>query len=347
MLLKRSLRSIIVPENDWEKDANYFAVSAFVDRQAEELLLYYLVRFDDEPLRNVLCIARSRDGESWSRPDRGDGTNIIMRASNNKPGWGEFMPATILNDEKESDPGRRWKMLYWDRPDPDMPAGMCLAVSADGLHWNPLLPRPVITGFNDAMSMIQAVANYPIPGKSAAYYIYQQTWKYNPDLPIDRDNLKGKHRRISIWSSGGFGGGWTGPTTILEPDENDAPDTQFYWLTPFRIASGGYGAFLNCHHTIEQTMDVQLVSSEDGWSWKRENDRKPLLDLGRKGQFDAGIVYATAQPVLWKGNVLVFYNGRFAVHDDTPRHPDTPPPIPAAGIGIAEFSDLGENLPLG
>ena len=55
-----------------------------------------------------------------------------------------------------TDPAQRWKMVYWDRPDPSMSPGICLAASADGLEWEPLFGRPIITNANDAMSMIDA-----------------------------------------------------------------------------------------------------------------------------------------------------------------------------------------------
>lgn len=311
-------------------------IAALPDERDERILLYYLVRFHKEPHRNRLCLATSPDGVNWSKPQLADGTNIVMRGSANPATWGEFMPATILREDREPDPAQRWKMVYWDRPDPRLPSGICLATSPDGRAWHPVQSHPIITNANDAMSLIEGRMEYPTPVWRGAYYIYQQTWKFNPGLPTDRDNLKGMHRRISLWFTGAFKEGWIGPVTVLEPDSDDAPDVQFYWLTPFRTLSGGYGGLLSCHHTGNQTMDVQLVSSPDGWTWTRENGRRPLLPTGAAGQFDCGIVYVQARPVAWKGNVLVFFNGRSIIHSGTPRYPETP--APRSGIGVAEFS---------
>ncbi len=339
MLLNRSSQPVISADKEWEKDASLFAVAAIPDDKAGELLLYYLARFDGDPFKNVLCLARSKDCRAWSKPDCGDGTNIVMRASGNYTGWGEFMPTTVLRDDREINPEQRWKMVYWERPDPSMPPGICLAASPDGLDWKPLSNRPIITNANDAMSMINAVPGRNTPLRAGKFFIYQQTWKYNPNLPVERDNLKGMHRRISIWTCDNFAEGWVGPVTILEPDGKDQPDIQFYWLTPFKTLSGGYGGLLNCHHTIDQTMDIQLVSSPDGWTWARENSRKPLLGLGERGRFDCGLVYAAAQPVKWRDKVLLFYNGRATVHDGKQHYPADPLPNPAHGIGLAEFSE--------
>ena len=338
MLTGRSSQPVIAPDEPWEEKAKLVAIALVPDEEKDELLLFYLARSPGDPLKNMLCLARSQDGHAWSKPDLGDGTNVVMRSSGNPCGWGEFMPTTVLRDERESDPAQRWKMVYWDRPAPSMPPGICLAVSTDGLEWEPLLERPIITNANDAMSMIDAIPDLQTPFGAGSHFIYQQTWKYNPALPVDRDNLKGMHRRISIWKCSTFADGWVGPVTILEPDEKDAPDIQFYLLVPFKMPGGGYGGLLNCHHTSDQTMDVQLVSSRDGWTWSRENDREPILGLGMQGQFDCGMVSALAKPVMWKGKVLLCYRGRATVHDGQPRYQEKPLPDTAHGIGLAEFS---------
>jgi len=314
------------------------AVALIPDEEADQLLLFYLARFPDNPLKNILCRARSEGGHTWSKPDLGDGTNTVMRSSGNDPGSGEFMPKAVLRDEGETNPAQRWKMAYWDRPNPSMPPGISLAVSADGLEWEPPLKRPIITNANAAMSMIDAIPGVHTPFGGGPYFLYQQTWKYNPELPIERDDLKSMHRRISIWTCRNCADGWVGPVTILEPDEKDAPDIQFYMPSPFRTDGGTYGGFLNCHHTSGQTMDVQLVSTRDGWAWSRENDREPILGLGRQGQFDCGMVSVVARPVMWKGKVFLCYTGRATVHDGKPHYQEEPLPDTAHGIGLAECS---------
>ena len=62
MLLRRSLHPVITVDQDWERGAQLFAVAAVPDEGREELLLYYLARFREDPLKNVLCVARARDG---------------------------------------------------------------------------------------------------------------------------------------------------------------------------------------------------------------------------------------------------------------------------------------------
>lgn len=335
MPLTRSTQPVIRPDAPWERGAALFAVEALPDPGSDYLRLYYGAFFQDDPTRNALCMATSTDGRAWTKPDLGDGTNVVLRATPNAMSWGQFMPTTILHTEDAPDPAQRWKLMLWDRPEPNRPPGICLATSPDGIQWERRLGRPIITGANDAMAMIDARTDAATPLRQGPFFIYQQTWRYNPTLPTTRDNLKGMHRRISIWACTAFLEGWVGPVTVLEPDDDDPPDVQFYWLTPFRTEDGGYGGLLNCHHTGNQTMDVQLVSSRDGWTWRREHDRRPILPLGERGRFDCGMVSATARPTRWRGETLLYYNGRATVHDGQLRYPDGPPPTPDRGIGLA------------
>jgi hypothetical protein len=334
--LRRSPQPVLLPDQAWEAGGALTPIAAHVAMESDELLLYYLVRSRGRPGLNALCLARSQDGTSWTKPDLGDGTNIVMRPAGPAMDWGEFMPTTILRDDATSDPAQRWKMIYWDRPEASSPPGICRASSPDGVTWFAHDVRPFITNANDAMSLVATPPGAESPLGPAAFYLYQQTWAYNPALPTARDNLKGMHRRISLWQAKAFDGPWVGPVTVLEPDAQDAPGLQFYWLTPWRTPHG-YGGFLNCHHTEDQTMDVQWVTSRDGWTWFRAHDRRPILPLGPAGGFDCGLVIVAAPPVRWRDRAWVFYHGRATVHDGRRRHEDAPLPSPSRGIGLAEF----------
>lgn len=336
-LINRSTQPIFLPDQSWEEGGRISPVSAFVDEASDDLLLYYFLRDRRDPCDNALCLARSSDGVTWTKPDYGLGDNIVMRSSGTPNAWGEFYPTSIIRDDREPDAAQRWKMIYWDRPDLKLPSGICLATSPDGIKWNRLHSHPVITGANDAASLIDMYPDAKTPFGEGTHMIHQQTFKYNPNLPTERDNLTHMHRAISVWKCETFDAHWVGPIRILEPDDDDAADLQFYWLTAFKTPDGGYGGLLNCHHTIDQTMDVQLVSSKDGWSWTRENDRDPILPLAPRGQFDCGLVSSITMPVIWRDRVMLFYQGRPTVHDALARYPEEESQ-PNPGIGLAQFS---------
>ncbi len=330
----RSQTPILQPNKAWEEGGMLSAVSLHVDPGSQRLRLYYLALHREHPLDNVLCIAESGDGRCWVKPDMGNGTNIVMTSYGHETGWGVFMPTRILYEPEETNPAWRWKMVLWERPIAETPAGICLAVSEDGLRWSHLHQRPIITGANDAMSIIGVMQGPPSP-RDGRWLLYQQTWKYNPSLPSERDNLVGLHRRISLWfNAGAFDDRWTGPITILEPDTDDWSDLQHYWMSPYPTRSG-YGGLLLCHHTLDQTMDVQRVTSRDGWSWERADGRRPLLPLGKRGRFDSGMITATSMPCRFGERVLLPYNGRSTVHDQQQRFPEDGPIPP--GVGLVEL----------
>lgn len=331
----RSEAPVLPADRAWEADALLSAVALLPDPDGVHLRLYYLALHRERPLDNVLCLALSTDGDHWHKPELGGGDNVVMRSSGHLTGWGVFMPTRILHDAEEPNPEWRWKMVYWERLSAVVPAGICLATSADGLTWKALHDRPMITNANDAMSMLRAPAREGAPLGAGNWLLYQQTWKHNPRLPTERDNLKGIHRCISVWRGPEqFDGAWAGPVLILAPDEQDAADLQHYWLVPYDSAQG-FGGLLLCHHTDDQTMDVQRVASADGWQWTRCDEREPLLPVGERGRFDCGMVTTKAPPCSWQGRLLLPYNGRPTCHDQSQRFPGDA--VLAPGIGMVEL----------
>lgn len=332
----RSDSPILHVDKPWEQGASLRAISVIPEEDGERLRLYYLVWNRKDFSRNALCVAYSHDGFNWEKPDLVEGHNVVMRGSGCKMDWGVYFPHQIVHDPRDDDENLRWKMVYWDRPAEPNPYGICLAGSRDGFVWQPLSDCPIITGANDGSCLIAVHRQGPCPWLGSNYHIYQQTWKYNPALPTERDNLKNMHRRISIWAADHFRGKWVGPIAVLEPDQDDPPDLQFYWLTAFHLKDG-LGGFLACHHTTDQTMDLQLITSKDGWTWERQNDRQPILPVGEPGRFDCGMVFSISGPMRVGDRVYILYGGRARVHDQQLRYPDREGPQPESGIGIAEI----------
>jgi len=340
----RSDRPILPVDRPWEEGASLRAISVIPEEDGERLRLYYLVWNRADSSRNALCVAYSEDGLNWEKPDLGQGRNVVMRGSGSTMDWGVFFPHQVVYDPVDEDEGLRWKTVYWDRPAESSPYGLCLAGSRDGFDWQPLSDYPTITGANDGSCLVAVHKPGPCPIVTSNYHLYQQTWKYNPSLPVDRDNLKTIHRRISIWAAPHFRGKWVGPIVVLEPDEGDPPDLQFYWLTAFHLKDG-FGGFLACHHTTDQTMDLQLVTSKDGWTWERQLSKQPILPLGEPGRFDCGMVASISGPMRVGEKVYILYLGRAKVHDQQLRHPDRPCPRPESGIGIAEIAPGVLDIP--
>ena len=90
-------------------------------------------------------------------------------------------------------------------------------------------------------------------------------------------------------------------------------------------------------------MDMQMVSSPDGWSWKREFDRKAVISPGEEeGRFDAGMVSAKCGPFRWKGKVYNLYNGQSWTHDQKVRYEGQKI---TAGMGLIELDPAAVDIP--
>jgi hypothetical protein len=332
---------IMAADRPWEEGSFLRPVSVIPEPDGSRLRLYYLVWHRPDFSKNLLCLAYSTDAFHWEKPDLGEGNNIVLRPSGLGMPWGAFHPTRVIHDPSDEDEKMRWKCSYWGRPSPAHYDGMCLAASPDGLRFRDIHGRPIATNQNDGMCLIDVRAPSPVTWLKSRYYIYQQAWKFNPDLPTDKDNLKMMERRIVLWSAETFGGRWIGPITVLEPDADDPPDLQIYWLSPFHTTSG-YGGWINCHHTGSQQMDIQLASSPDGFSWTRELNRKSVLSPGGRGRFDAGMVATKCGPFRWQGKLYNLYNGQSWTHDQRPRYEGD---ATTAGMGIVELDPSAIAIP--
>jgi len=54
-------------------------------------------------------------------------------------------------------------------------------------------------------------------------------------------------------------------------------------------------------------MDVQLVYTRDGRTWRRLEDRRPVISPGIKGSFDGGMIMGTANGAFVHGDRLIVY----------------------------------------
>ena len=278
---------------------------------------------------------------NWEKPDLGEGHNIVLRPSGFRLNWGCFHPTQVIHDPADENEAARWKCVYWGRPSPDYPDGICLAASRDGLGFRDIHMRPIVTSQNDGMCLIDVRVPGAVPWLKSRYFIYQQTWKYDATLSAFKDNLRGMRRGISLWSTEAFAGRWIGPIGVLEADAEDPPALQIYWLSAFHTRTG-YGGWINCHHTDDQTMDMQLVSSADGFAWEREYDRRTIVAPGGPGRFDAGMVSAYSGPFRWAGKVYNLYSGQSWTHDQKPRYQGD---AIWAGTGVVELEPDAIEIP--
>lgn len=96
------------------------------------------------PRRPFLCLARSRDGVTWEKPELG----LVEFAGSKRNNIVDFIvpeslipAAAILHDPEDPDPARRFKLAYEAQYNGQV--RFCVAYSADGLRWKPSARNPM------------------------------------------------------------------------------------------------------------------------------------------------------------------------------------------------------------
>ncbi|NUM55602.1 MAG: hypothetical protein HUU46_18305 [Candidatus Hydrogenedentes bacterium] len=257
----------------------------------------------------LLSYATSKDGIVWEKPvlnlvdfEGSTANNMIAPDLYNPEGF------SVLYEPNESDPQRRYKAFYWDHgrgplmmyegqeiygEGPD--DGMHVAFSPDGIHWTPYAKNPVMKHGSDTGQVVlwdPAIRRYVAYGRFGA-----------------------GGRKVARSDSPDFIH-WSEPKLVLEPDEKDGPNTQFYGVS-VDLYHGIYIGMLWMFYIEEASvgrLDFQLCHSYDGIAWHRDPERRVFMPGGPEGAWDWGDMRAACRSVILDDRVLVYYAGSAAIH---------------------------------
>jgi hypothetical protein len=299
--LKSSTNPVIVPDMPWEGAVILQPGTVIYDEEEHIFKMWYnsLPTQSKPDIQEFVCYATSTDGIHWVKPKlnivefRGStANNIVLK-------WTSWT-LSVIKDTYAPDPSKRYKLAYWSKHDLET-EGVWVAFSPDGVHWsvnehNPVIPR---TATGDTFSVMQDPVTHTF-------------WMYHKSaiMPI---------RKVSRLVSDDFVN-WTNDELVLEPDDRDQPDTEFYGLSPFAYGNQ-YLGFLWVLHTYTQQIDVQLVSSRDGKVWNRSVNRRVFLPLGFMNNgypghaFDSEMIMSIAPPVAAEGQLFIYYTGFSVKHN--------------------------------
>ena len=270
-----------------------------------------------------LAYAVSQDGIHWEKPvlnlveDGGSKENNLVFPLFR---WGAG--TSVMKDPIETDPAKRYKMLFMFQTGDMIFAGIvqpvCVAYSADGIHWDvpPYWVNPVIPQGSDT----HLVAYW-----DAKIHRYVVFLRGRPNVRI-----------ICMAESDDFED-WTPREIIVAPDERDPPqDHEFYGMSSLAYRDFRIG-FLSVFHTLYERwiaeneiedwmpewmnqMDIQLTYSKDGRTWHRAGNREPILTCGPRGSYDCGSVYPPHAPFVRDGEIWVYHSASNCLHGEPPRH---------------------------
>jgi hypothetical protein len=297
---------VIEPDRPWEGDRVYTYGSLHHDAAGGLFWLWYMSRTQrpggtkaSAQLRgggmDVVLHATSRDGVRWEKPALGlhayDGSsanNIVA----------DFHSPAVVVDRFARDPAQRYKLLGYHKGE------YHASVSADGLRWQALPRNPVFKG-SDTMSMTQD----PRTGEFLAFFK-----KPSPTVP-GRIVWLTRSRDFQTWSE---------PRLVFHPDAEDSrwgtnPDQrmEIYNMAVLPHAGGFVGLptmFRVMYRALKGTplppsqsgndgpIDVQLVTSSDGETWRRSWPRLSIIPRGAPGTFDGGTILGVTSNCIHAGD---------------------------------------------
>ena len=242
----------------------------------------------------VTCLATSEDGIHWERPVLGL-VEFAGSKENNIVPPGVVEAPTFL-DRHERDPAKRYKALKWTM-DTTKPMQSNLYYSPDGFAWTPYAGNPVIdtTPVVGRWGPTSFMGWDPIRETYAAY-------------------VENSHHMRTLFGKRLIGRAespdmihWTEPETVLVPDADDFPDTEFYRLVVIPYA-GLYIGLLWIFRTTNLTHHPEVIVSRDGFRWERRYREPFIVRSGRREDFDSNSVYLW-HAIVHGDRALLYYSG--------------------------------------
>jgi len=301
---------------------------------------------DPRVSNSYLCYAASTDGIKWEKPPVGiekdhRRTNIVFGDGEYAEGkFGSVHAATVLDDPSEQDRSKRYKMIFQhitvtsaaedavadDHGSPQiLQSPIKLATSPDGIRWQlsdatldfgglgPKLGDVISLSYDTKLRRYVLCTRHPHAWKAPLNPKNPRTAAWSlPYYPNDQKRMN-KRRIFQCESTDLIH--WNEPHPLLQADDDeDVLDDSFYGMRRIEL-DDGYLGLLNVFHSVANTVDVQLVYSRDGRTWRRLNKRQPFFTGGRPGRWDEFQVFMS-NPVIEKDGQLWIYYAGSAVHHD-------------------------------
>lgn len=297
---------------------------------------------------STICLAVSKDGLSWEKPELGlvedearRGNNIVL-AGNQSDANGRrltgFSGATelcVLDAASRDLPGIRGRYIaiYLTNPEGEE-AGLYLAHSDDGLRWLRYKEGPIIKGWPD--SHLQLFYDE----RAGCYALYLRPTVHAGPYWANRMAARAESPDLLEW---------TVPKIVLTTDDRDAPaggtidegdgyprgrDRQVYGMRVFPYC-GMYLGLAQVYDVPSGRMWIELARSRDGLHWDREPRREPFIDIGAPGAWDSAMIGYTDAGVPNQANGMahIYYSGFNLTHHQAVAAKN--PGQSVRGIGLA------------
>jgi len=291
----------IVAEHPWEGHRVGAWNTVFEDNGRYRM---WYDAIDNEGNRH-LCYAESLDGTHWVKPRlglveyRGSRDNNIVFPPMEKA---EFEGSVFKDSRPECPSEEKYKLIGRLRAE-GFEKGIWVFTSPDGLHWRPLVERPVYRD-NDTQDVCFWDDRI---GKYVAYVRVWDPWR--------------KVGRVEIEDLAS----WPREEVVFSYDEMDPPNMDFYNSAAFKYpyAENVYFMFPSAYYHFPEPpqgkyrndgrLEIHFAASRDGIHWNRY-DREPFIPIGPEGSWDSGALYMSVGFIRKGGELWLYYTAYDFTH---------------------------------
>lgn len=281
---------LIVRDKPWEGTGPHMGGTVLRDPESGKLRMWYSVwnrhAYENKlPFSYNVCYAESEDGIAWEKPSLGV-FEYEGSTDNNIIKLGEDKTQNIdvcLNPKPDVYPGKFLSIH-------NQKGGCYLSYSDDGATFHRLFENPAIDYHSDTQN------NFVYDDNRDRWLIFcrPRAWA-------------GYHRRRVAQKIGADLEHFTHERTILIPTETEIPE--YYGMTPFRRGDFFF-AVVQIFEKKSGLFHGELAWSGDGEHWDFLPTHPAFITLGKKGEWDGGMVISAESPVL-VGDEWRFYYGGF------------------------------------
>ncbi len=248
--------------------------------------------------RYGIAYAKSKDGITWTKPElklvewQGSKKNNLVMA--------DLSGCFLLDIPKEYRRGYKYLMLVNEK-------GFHLIGSHDGINWD--TEKAAYLG-----SHLRSDSQNSIVYDSLRKEFVMSCRPRPPFWGGGNRMIAGASRRVARLSNSKLWTEWPGtPQTILIPDKIDTEKRfNFFYGMPLTYK---YGIYWGCLWPFKLNTDIytEMVYSRNGINYTRLPGRPPLIPLGKNGEFDDGMTFATGW-VEYKDEWRFYYCGHDGPH---------------------------------
>ncbi len=313
--IKHPRNPLLKPDNPWEGIATYLYGSVMYDSIQNIFRMWYQTFRFDKPggERSYFCYAYSYNGFDWIKPNLGlvpyygsTNNNIVLAPA----GKGDMYTPSIFLDSEEKIESKKFKMVYTDMSTLDSGSIVNVAFSPDGIKWtkhesNPL--RPPVTGDAGAL-LAKKIGN--------SFVLFSK---------VTVDNKRAR----AVTQSSDFLH-WTYPQNILAPPLNGVPKGELYWMcaSPWDDRFIGLVGIFDTDST-SNVIYPSFCYGENLFNWKIPDAQRQAIPLGKKGEFDSGMITVQDHVFLEvRDTIWTYYGGWNGPHSTYARK---------AAIGLARW----------